>query len=112
MSVKGAPRDILSYLYHMGIWFISTILSIFKIYINPSGVETGIFQWYQANNTAIDGFVTQGAIKVLTLQDDWDFIFPHKSGQLPGPRLNIKTVFPRYGDSHVKDKTVVRPSYL
>ena len=23
-----------------------------------------------------------------------------------GPRLNIKTVFPRYGDSHVKDKTV------
>ena len=30
----------------------------------------------------------------------------------PGPRLNIKTVFPRYGDSHVKDKTVARPSYL
>ena len=24
----------------------------------------------------------------------------------------IKTVFPRYGDSHVKDKTVARPSYL
>ena len=24
----------------------------------------------------------------------------------PGPRLNIRTVFPRYGDSHVKDKTV------
>ena len=23
-----------------------------------------------------------------------------------GPCLNIKTVFPRYGDSHVKDKTV------
>ena len=23
-----------------------------------------------------------------------------------GPRLDIKTVFPRYGDSHVKDKTV------
>ena len=30
----------------------------------------------------------------------------------PGPLLNIKTVFPRYGDSHVKGKTVVRPSYL
>ena len=29
-----------------------------------------------------------------------------------GPRLNIKTVFPWYGDSHVKDKTVARPSYL
>ena len=34
---------------------------------------------------------------------------PHKR---PGPRLNIKTVFPRYGDSHVKDKTAVRTSYL
>ena len=34
------------------------------------------------------------------------------SHQLSGPRLNIKTVFPRYGDSHVKDKTVARPSYL
>ena len=29
-----------------------------------------------------------------------------------GPCLNVKTVFPRYGDSYVKDKTVVRPSYL
>ena len=36
----------------------------------------------------------------------------YKCGPKPsGPRLNIKTVFPRYGDSHVKDKTVVRPSY-
>ena len=32
--------------------------------------------------------------------------------QPPGPCLNIKTVFSRYGDSHVKDKTVARPSYL
>ena len=29
-----------------------------------------------------------------------------------GPRLNIKAVFSRYGDSHVKDKTVARPSCL
>ena len=39
----------------------------------------------------------------------------HQSGiqcRQSGPRLNIKTVFPRYGDSHVKDKTVMRPSYL
>ena len=28
------------------------------------------------------------------------------------PRLNIKTVLRRYEDSHVKDKTVARPSYL
>ena len=30
----------------------------------------------------------------------------------PGPRLNMKTVFPRQGDSHVKDKTVARLSYF
>ena len=29
-----------------------------------------------------------------------------------GPRLNIKTVIHRYEDSHVKDETAVRPSYL
>ena len=33
----------------------------------------------------------------------------HKYSEL---RLNIKTVFSGYGDSHVKDKTVARPSYL
>ena len=34
------------------------------------------------------------------------------AAQDSGYHLNIKTVFPRYGDSHVKDKTVARPSYL
>ena len=29
-----------------------------------------------------------------------------------GSRLNIEAVFPMYGDSHVKEKTVVRPSVL
>ena len=29
-----------------------------------------------------------------------------------GPCLNIKTAFSRYRDSHAKDKTVARPSYL
>ena len=36
----------------------------------------------------------------------WEFL------QDPGPRLNIKTVLPTYGDFHVKDKTAVRTSYL
>ena len=31
---------------------------------------------------------------------------------LPGPRLSMNTILPRYADSHVKDKTVMRPSYL
>ena len=33
-------------------------------------------------------------------------------GPSTGPRLNIKTVLSRYGDSYVKDKTAVRTSYL
>ena len=36
----------------------------------------------------------------------------NKQRWVAGPRLNIKTIFPRYGGPHVKDKTVVRPSYL
>ena len=32
--------------------------------------------------------------------------------QPSGPHLNIKTSFPRYEDSNVKDKTVVRQSYI
>ena len=31
---------------------------------------------------------------------------------VPGPCLNIKSVFFRYGDFHYKDKTIVRASYL
>ena len=31
---------------------------------------------------------------------------------VPGPRLNIKDRLSRYGDSHVKDKTAGRTSYL
>ena len=43
--------------------------------------------------------------------------YPGELGQYqgnccPGPCLNINTVFLRYGDSHVKDKTVTRPSYF
>ena len=34
------------------------------------------------------------------------------TGQGSGPHLNIKIIFPRYGDPHVKDETVVRPSHF
>ena len=34
------------------------------------------------------------------------------SGAGPTPSLDIKAIFSSYGDSHVKDKTVVRWSYL
>ena len=46
-------------------------------------------------------------IKVLSLWED-----DPTNNKETEPRLNIKTVFPRYADSHVKDKTVIRPSYL
>ena len=35
---------------------------------------------------------------------EYKFIYKNESQQ-PAPCLNIKTVFPRYGDSHVKDKS-------
>ena len=38
----------------------------------------------------------------------WDTLYMY-----PGPRLNKKTVFPSYGiPMYVKDKTLMRPSYL
>ena len=46
-------------------------------------------------------------VKDLTLNYWWPTIL-----QKRGPHFNIKTIFPRYGDAHVKDKTVTRPSYL
>ena len=35
-----------------------------------------------------------------------------KTSKESGPRPNIKTVFPRYENSYVRDMTVARPSYL
>ena len=56
------------------------------------------------------------------LREKWSLAFlTFHETRLPGcqvvftenqGRLNIKTVLPRYGDSHVKDKRVARPSYL
>ena len=40
---------------------------------------------------------------------EWPWNIPASE---PGLCLKIKTVFPRDGDSHVKDKTVIRQSYL
>ena len=53
---------------------------------------------------AVDYFVFELSINVINWYVNTFF--------LSGPRLNIKTVFPRYVDSYVKDKTVARPSYL
>ena len=50
------------------------------------------------------GTAIENDLQIVTRQD----IIPRE----PGPCLNINTVFPRYEDSHVKDKTVTRPFYL
>ena len=43
----------------------------------------------------------------MILISSWFRLRPHSLSEMaPRVRLNIKTVFPRYGDSHVKDKTV------
>ena len=51
-------------------------------------------------------------IFVLTLEYLYFALGNHTHTCTHGGRLNIKTVFPKYGDSHVKDKTAGRPSYL
>ena len=54
---------------------------------------------------------------VRLLHTDWNEAVSYRVTGRPGLKalvdmLNIKTVFPRYGDSHVKDKTVVILSRL
>ena len=66
--------------------------------------------WYDlakahCNLIVQDYFTGTGAVQPLLQWQGSNF-------EQPGPRLNIKNIFPRYGDSHVKDKTVARPSYL
>ena len=45
----------------------------------------------------------------LPCKNWWKVIVVH---EYTGSCLNIKAIFYRYGDSHVKDNTVARPSYL
>ena len=67
----------------------------------------------------------QWSDRIIISSHKWKMYFTSKhlcSGSLsfyvylppppPPPRLNIKTVFPRNGNSRVKDETVVKPSYL
>ena len=58
--------------------------------------------------------LTLGTLSEATSKEMYSVLLHHTSGimQDSGPRLNIKTVLPRYGVSHVKDKMVARPSYL
>ena len=65
----------------------------------------------------IGGRVHTGEETEVGVTHDWLSIAERNGGKTLsleslGPCINIKTVFPRYGDSHVKDKTVARPSYL
>ena len=52
-----------------------------------------------------------GCPDTMQLVCDFYFCGQNIPGE-PGLRLNMKTVFLRYGDFHVKDKTVARPSCL
>ena len=65
---------------------------------------------YEGNPPVTGGFPSQSASAVgfanglANRRDPGDL--------RPVPCLNIKTVLSTYGDSHVKDKTAVRTSYL
>ena len=76
-------------------------------------LERNVFSFYEGFDSGllyhVDGLVQERRNSIAKAQcekhglrdsvdKDW--------GCRSGPCLNIKTVFPRYGDSHVKDKTV------
>ena len=68
-----------------------------------NSLVTGKFPGQMASNT--------GNVSILWRHHEKiDLGVPLKEG--PGDRLNKKDGLTRYGDSHVKDKTAVRPSYL
>ena len=51
----------------------------------------------------------ESSMKVKYADTNNDKLFTYSP---PGPRLNKKDRLSRYGDSHVKDKTAGRTSYL
>ena len=56
--------------------------------------------------------ITEARITQLFMDAQKATIYYVQLGNRPGLHLNIKAVFPRYWDSHVKDKLIARPCYL
>ena len=66
---------------------------------------------YEQRNNFIKCPVNVYCILLIARNLPSDLLYKEGLGH-SGPRFYIKTVLPRYGDAHVKNKTVVRPSYF
>ena len=92
--------------YFYGVCVVNSLFSIvlsitYLLVIRHRGTQTDDCWVWTDLNCASTGQVTDTyRTKVI-----WN-------GQRAGPRLNIKDRLSRYGDSHVKDKTAGRTSYL
>ena len=92
---------------NINLYFIKYLLTEMPLVVETFGRgRHGPRLPYIVNTVAADDLVMQvtGASTAM--------ICLEYSGLGTWARLNLKTVFPWYGDSHVKDKTVVKPSYL
>ena len=68
--------------------------------------------WYMYNRSDQNRIQLVLLFLVYCIFQSLSILVRYKVHTSPGPRLNVKTVFPKHGNSHVKDKTVARPSYL
>ena len=86
-------RIIKTQMHSINLWLMKLTVKVCMIYIwsNISGRY-----WKQQCNQLCQ----------YTIAETWRRIAQWNHLMRPGPHLNIKTVFPRYGDSHVKHKTV------
>ena len=104
---------------------VSAILSSgrwVKAQIHPKAVRNkSLYAWahimYSAESLSVDPVKCRLSLLCIYFCGLIWFMYPYLSGlphwvRLNGPHLNIKTIFPKYGDSHVKDRTVTRLSYL
>ena len=100
-----------------GQWRGALMFSLICVWINGwvNNGKTGDLRCYRAHYDVIvmfkAGAPTVGMVLVEFILC-FSLVWGSKRRRATGPRLNIKTVLSTYGDFHVKDKTVVRTSYL
>ena len=59
---------------------------------------------YLIQTCTMPGRMVQALGIAISRYWQYEKVFLESEAPQPGPRLNIKTIFPRYGDTHVKVK--------
>ena len=96
--------------------FCAQTIDSINIYIRFYGVDIQNDHWPDTRKCEscafFSGYTSHATLINMYSDTTMNEHTPLKSLLSAGSRLNIKTVFLGYGDSHVKDKMVARPSYL